>query len=374
VNGSLYHATADVFDPASGASGTWSATGSMSHGRYAPSMTMLPNGHALIIGGSDGNPVLSSEEFDPAGTWGQVAVTLGGHQFAQAVTLADGRALVAGGFNGLGGADSTAEVYVSGSGWSAINGLNVARYDNSLVVQQDGKVVVAGGKNGSGATASIETYDPTSSSSVWQQVGSLVTARRGHSAVRLQNGQILITGGYGTSGLAISSSELIGVSSPPTLISTVGGPGGHEYRYDCLPTAVATGLRGYVSDYPDRTELWCGAYNPSLGPNIFAGGGGPFTTVGSTSYNLSCSSGQIMVGVHGTAGNVGWGTIVSSIGIDCKFPANLSDSTPSTPVGPVGTANTPAFTLVCPVGQAVVGVYGGQGTVLDRVGLVCRVP
>jgi hypothetical protein len=44
-----------------------------------------------------------------------------------------------------------------------------------------------------------------------------------------------------------------------------------------------------------------------------------------------------------------------------------------TDVGPVGGGYSPdqSFTLTCPSGQAVTGVVGGMGEVMDSIALVC---
>jgi hypothetical protein len=94
-------ATAELYNPATG---TWTATGSMkeSVGRFLFTLTLLSNGKVLAAGGANcGNGgLLSAELYNPAtGTWTATGTMTGGNQSTGAVLLQNGRVFVVGNDN-----------------------------------------------------------------------------------------------------------------------------------------------------------------------------------------------------------------------------------------------------------------------------------
>ena len=99
-----YLSSAFVFNPSSS---TFSAVGSLATARYAPAGATLPGGRALIAGGYYSPPVstylTATEIFDPAtNTFSSAGVGQLNHKREEAAgaELPDGRALVAGGWDG----------------------------------------------------------------------------------------------------------------------------------------------------------------------------------------------------------------------------------------------------------------------------------
>jgi hypothetical protein len=126
--------------------------------RLGHTLTLLPSGHAVVIGGEslDRDAIASIEELDPiTHTWAEVAMLPGARTNHTATLMADGRILIVGG------------------GRSTSNGLP-AGFD------VDGSALL---------------YDPVAHG--FEEVGALGTARGHHAAIRLGDGSVLIVGGAG---------------------------------------------------------------------------------------------------------------------------------------------------------------------------------
>lgn len=155
------------------------------------------------------------------------------------------------------------------------------------------------------------------------------------------------------------------VQAAPQAVGPVGGNGGSAFSISCAPGSVATALRGKAGDDIDRTELWCSPVGG--GASTFAGGVGG---TGGTDYGntLTCAAGSVMSGVHGGAGSGTWGgTIVDTLGVLCNGGGAIGTS-PT--VG--NSAGAPPFSLSCPAGKNVVGIFGRQGGLLDSIGIYCQ--
>jgi hypothetical protein len=192
--------------------------------RPAPQLTVLGPGHralrlaggrVLLTGGphqgsSGGGTRYDAEELDPATTTfvatGRMATARGGHRMA---TLPGGRALVTGGYIGLGGA---VEVYESAEiydpvarAFSTTGTMTTSRNGHTATALADGRVLVAGGSSdGMGqapdntfeVVASAELFDPATGT--FTATSSMAVARRGHTATRLLDGRVLVIGGAPT--------------------------------------------------------------------------------------------------------------------------------------------------------------------------------
>ena len=203
--GSWRHlATAELYDPATG---KFTPTGNMTTARCGAEAALLNDGRVLIAGGSgehEYDRLASAELYDPAsGTFaktGSMHVPRDTHVIA---LLLDGRVLVVGGSTDgrfpnetLTG---TAELYDPATGQFTMTGnMAIPRYKHTAVTLADGRVLVAGGSDNHawrGKYASAELYDPSKGS--FSPAGDMNFKRFKirFGAVRLSNGQVLIAGG-----------------------------------------------------------------------------------------------------------------------------------------------------------------------------------
>ncbi len=219
-------ASAELYDPATG---SWSATGSMTTARALHSATPLPSGKVLVVAGAgpggaeprNANQLASAELYDPvSGTWTATGSLTGattppssntprGARLAHTAALLDkapcgsncGKVFIAAGVGGVGTgpALSSAELYDPGTGtFTATSDLNLSRQGQSSAVLPSGKVLVMGGFHDPFGTTppnldSSETYDPVTGT--WSPAGPLTARRIGQTATLLTDGQVLLTGG-----------------------------------------------------------------------------------------------------------------------------------------------------------------------------------
>ncbi|MCX7429647.1 MAG: hypothetical protein NTY17_01335 [Planctomycetia bacterium] len=217
-NDHLAMASAEVFDPATA---SWSLTAPMSTGRANPTATLLQDGTVLVVGGysinSDYDPLASAEIYNPVtGTFsptGSMAIARRNHT---ATLLANGRVLVAGGYNGINsttdgtGNVNAPEIYDPAKRtFSATADMTSARRYPTATMLPDGKVLIAGGYDDTNAVLlTADVYNPTAGT--FAPTGSMLTARGRHTATDLKNGKVLIAGGYDTA--PIASAELYDIA------------------------------------------------------------------------------------------------------------------------------------------------------------------
>jgi hypothetical protein len=183
--------------PAAAQAGTFSPTGNMSTARNVAFATLLANGKVLVAGGfnppSGTSTVASAELYDPdTGLFSPTGSMSTARRAHTAALLPNGTVLVAGGRNPPDFLAS-AELYDPGTGlFSSTGSMSTARNFFTATVLPNGKVLVAGGCN-SVCVASAELYDPDTG--LFSPTGSMSTAREAHAATLLPNGTVLVTGG-----------------------------------------------------------------------------------------------------------------------------------------------------------------------------------
>ncbi len=193
--------SAELYDPASGG---WSATGRLTAGRYRHTATLLTTGKLLVAGGQRGTALLNSVElYDPtSGAWSAAGALHTSRRSHTATLLPNGFVLVVGGCDGpaTGAGLGSVEWYIPETGtWEARASLNRGRCGHTATLLADGRVLVAGGVDNGAYLNTSEIYDPSANS--WTSLAdTLASPHAYHSATRLYNGKVLLAGGYSGSG------------------------------------------------------------------------------------------------------------------------------------------------------------------------------
>jgi hypothetical protein len=183
---------------------------------------LLADGKVLIAGGYEGESHLlaTAELYDPSsGTFTAPGDMTQALRAPTATLLADGRALIVGSWN--------AELYNPSTGtFTAASGhMTTTRLYPAASLLPDRKVLITGGMDGeSDPLATAELFDPatgtftatgnmtTASTSVSIPCGGpgclLPLGRALHTSTLLHDGMVLITGGWPNPGLSLASAEL----------------------------------------------------------------------------------------------------------------------------------------------------------------------
>jgi N-acetylneuraminic acid mutarotase len=208
---------------AAGPSGGWSDAGNLSTERGGGILgVLLGNGRVLVTGSSsdDYSGLGNVDLYDPGAGWSLGPKLQGDPDGAAVAPLPGGGALLVGGVPFFGGTDgpgpgptAAAMVYNPTAGaWNKVPDMSSVRSGASASALADGRVLVAGGydrrviplPNPTGQPfccidvqilplASTELFNPTTST--WTPGPNLAQGRINHKAVALKDGRILVVGG-----------------------------------------------------------------------------------------------------------------------------------------------------------------------------------
>ncbi len=201
----------ELYDPGTGA---WSATGSMANGRVWHATTLLLDGKVLAAGGLTGDGgyyyLAACELYDPeTGAWSPTGSLSHQREHLTATLLSNGSVLATGGYDPNTGTYTDSELYDPVTGvWRMTELMKLQRGGHTANLLSNGKVLVAGGRNRFSSPSYLkdcELYDLTTNS--WSSTASMTYGREYHAAVTLPNGKVLVTGGRGSSG-SVAECEL----------------------------------------------------------------------------------------------------------------------------------------------------------------------
>ena len=197
INGHIGLNTAYIFNPQSQ---TWTKSGSMTYGRWYPTMTALPDGRVITISGEincDGCYAVTHEIYNPtSGSWSKLTgADFSFSYYPHPFVLPDGRLLVS----------STAETPTisrvldfNTKTWTAIG--STALDGGTAVMYRAGKILKVGTSvnpdlavRQSAATAYV--LDMNQPSPAWRQVASMAYPRTYATSTLLPDGNVLVTGG-----------------------------------------------------------------------------------------------------------------------------------------------------------------------------------
>jgi hypothetical protein len=173
---------------------------SLSTPRSAAAAASLADGRVLLVGGYNGAMFLSSSEiFNPStGGFSGSGLFSPGRSNAAAARLADGRVLVAGGANSNSRSDAGLFDPATDLFTPTANPMGADRASPGAATLPDGTVLVAGGfKTGTGALQDAEIYYPgTDSFGIPIGMGSMTSNRQAPAVAPLPDGRVLIAGGH----------------------------------------------------------------------------------------------------------------------------------------------------------------------------------
>jgi hypothetical protein len=262
---------ADVYNAATA---HWSSVNPMSNPHYTGTITLLPNGKALAVGGDDinGEPTAGAEIYNPTtqswtpttamadsrashtatllanglvlvangvdvaetflptgylynptnGMWSNTGPMVTPRVGATATLLTNGQVLVAGGFDSNYQIQDSSELYdpVSGT-WTSAGNMVHPHAIHIASLLPNGMVLIAGGADNSGATANAEIYNPTTG--IWGTTSLMQTNRAQCPAVLLNDGRVLVAGGYNGAAVYATAEtfSLTAVPVPPPTNLTI---------------------------------------------------------------------------------------------------------------------------------------------------------
>ena len=180
------------------------AANSMGFERYHHTVTLMPDGKVLVVGGLDskGIGIGNGEIYDPSlDSWSPTGIMVTPRGSHSSELLSDGRVIVVAGKTSQVRMAGSAEVYdPSSDSWNWLAGDGTTRSAFDSVLLPGDKVLISGGyaslRKSYGTkldTSIVEVFDINSGT--FSEVSPLAHARRGHTSRLLPDGRVFVVGG-----------------------------------------------------------------------------------------------------------------------------------------------------------------------------------
>ena len=310
-------ASAEIYDPVTHA---FSATGSMTMGRAAPSMILLPSGKVLVVGGGGSTISHTAELFDPVtGTFTATAhPPVASETDAGLFLMSDGTVLVIGSGNAIERYDPATDTFTSVGTL-----LHSYSYRDNKILLTGGRILLAGHH-------ASELYDPATNTSVDAGDPGVDLFSAG---VPLSGDRALVTGGESFVPYTFLTTDLAKVFTPTTNAPPVANPGGDQTVSPGAGCTASVTLDGSASSDPDGNTL---TYSWAEGATVLGT---------SATITVSLGPGTHVIALTVDDGHGGSDTRSVTITVTDTTAPSVTAPGPVTleQAGPGGTTYTPAL-------------------------------
>ena len=274
----------EIYDPATN---NLTLAADMSHARQEGTATLLNSGKVLVAGGNYWNGVdtattATTQLFSPATGQFEASQSMSqGRQKHTATRLNDGRVLITGGQEYIGGSwfiRQSADLFDGNGGFIASLNMTLGRAEHTATLLNDGRVLIVGGWNNGGPSSVAEIYDPTVgangsfSTSAAVMPGFAWPAQ--HTATLLTTGpragQVLIAGGWGSPALGAS------YFYDPAFDTFANAPAQLTRRLDHTATTLPNGRIVFAGGVVITSPVWTSTslvemYDPATDEQAYIG-------------------------------------------------------------------------------------------------------
>ena len=247
--------------------GSWTPVLGAGQRRQGHEALRLATGRVLVAGGYDGATktyLTAVDLYDPlTESFTATGPLSSARTRAAATPLPNGKVLLSGGVTSGGTLLATAELYDPATGtWSPTGALSAPRAQHTSLLLATGKVLVLGGLGLYGSQlATAELYDPATGK--WSATGPLSTPRSQHAALLLATGKVLVMGGHSGQNLPLATAELYDPATGKWSATGALGTARRDHAALLLTSGqvLVAGGNAYANQASAKAEL----YDPATG-------------------------------------------------------------------------------------------------------------